>query len=240
MSDLLIKPRVTPGSRRLLVVFHHAGGLALTYMPWVQAMSSDWQVALFEMPGRGLNREILAPKDIAEFFPDLLEEIEDLAGDRSITLFGHSFGGLIAYETALRIGSDLDTLIISAIAPNAFRKFESTKETETFYQQMEDPELLPVAVRQRPDALHVYRENLRVDSELIKRWRPSKQVRTRTFILGGRDDQLVPLATLNLWQDYIHYPQIKSFAGGHFYWEQNLSVLAQMLDDLPSKRERLI
>lgn len=240
MSDLLIKPLIQPHSQKLLVVFHHAGGMALSYRSWIPAMGPDWQVALFEVPGRGLNRDSPAPKSFTDLFPDLLDEIEELADERSITLFGHSMGGLIAYETALRLGSVLDTLVISSIGPKAYERFMDNEETERFYAQMEDPAVLSENIRNRPDALEIFRQNLRQDADLLRKWRPSGTIKIRTLIMGGREDDLVPVSALESWRDYCSFPQIKTFDGGHFYWEQNLKSLAQILDELPRKRERLL
>ncbi|ACA14742.1 Thioesterase [Methylobacterium sp. 4-46] len=108
-----------PRGRPQVVCFHHAGGNAGFFRPWLDVPAlAGVAVCPVELPGRG-GRFGEAPRadlaGVARALSDLLAAHLDWS--RPVILFGHSLGALIAYETALRLeGSGLVPahLVVSA------------------------------------------------------------------------------------------------------------------------------
>src|SRR2546427_5480233 len=117
-------PRPKPSASVRLYCFPPAGGASSTFFAWTAALA-DVEVCPIELPGRGSR--------IGEYPFTQLERLVDalvpaLRGelDRPYALFGHSMGGLIAFETARRLralGAPLpQRLCVAAVsAPQVLR-----------------------------------------------------------------------------------------------------------------------
>jgi pyochelin biosynthetic protein PchC len=82
-----------------LVCFPHAGGSSSFFRPWRQRLSPDVELYGVQYPGR-LDR-IGEPcvADMPSMVRALTEAVEPLL-DLPVVLFGHSLGGVVAYEVA--------------------------------------------------------------------------------------------------------------------------------------------
>ncbi|MBW5420659.1 alpha/beta fold hydrolase [Streptomyces sp. BG9H] len=88
--------------RKRLLILPHAGGSASFYQAWGDAFDDDTEVLVARYPGRHdrmaepcIDRmEVLADEITAALLP---------LTDVPLTLFGHSMGASLAYETALRL-----------------------------------------------------------------------------------------------------------------------------------------
>lgn len=108
------------GGKPTLYIFPHAGGSAQYYVPFANAFSSDIKRIAVQYPGqRGTH-------DLASFtsIPDLADGVCRMISppepsDGQIAFFGHSMGGLLAFEVARRFevaGDPVAVLFVSACA----------------------------------------------------------------------------------------------------------------------------
>ncbi len=237
MSDWLITPVPRPQAPRVLVVFHHAGGQASSYVPWVQALGASWEVALVEMPGRGLHRGAAAPLSVYDAGRTLADAVERQAAGRPLVLFGHSMGGLLAYQSALCLEAlaevDVAGVVVSSILPTSYKFFQTEVDLEMWCRALEATEALPPAVVDSSRSQQAFRQLLRQDCRLISTFRPAEQqLINRLVVCGGDRDQLVPYKDLAAWQGYGVANAAYGFAGGHHYWQQHLAPLATIFDEL--------
>jgi surfactin synthase thioesterase subunit len=101
-----------------LYIFPHAGGSAGAYAPFARAFSMDIKRVAVQYPGRADRHDV---PDITSI-PDLADDIYKLlvptiAPDARIAFFGHSMGGLVAFEVARRFeaaGKPIAALFLSA------------------------------------------------------------------------------------------------------------------------------
>src|SRR5438477_7054516 len=96
-TSWILKPRPRPTARVKLLCFPYAGGPASAFRSWADVLPPDVDVWPVQLPGRGSRfREPLLRE------PDLL--VTAIADglrphlDQPFALFGHSMGGLIAFE----------------------------------------------------------------------------------------------------------------------------------------------
>jgi surfactin synthase thioesterase subunit len=106
------------GAERL-ICFPHSGGSAQFYAPWAASLGSGVQLMAVQYPGRG--------DRFGETFAESIQRISSFtAAELSeftpapFALFGHSFGAIVAYETAIKLrdaGTPPLCLLVSGSAP---------------------------------------------------------------------------------------------------------------------------
>ncbi len=85
--------------RLRLFCLPHSGASASVYARWRRVLPDWLQVCPLELPGRGMRMDEPLQRDIKALAAQLAEEISrDLDGPYA--LFGHSLGGLLAFELA--------------------------------------------------------------------------------------------------------------------------------------------
>ncbi len=90
-----------PNADHQVFLFPHAGGTAPAYQSWAATLPSTMEVRTLQLPGR---QERLGETPFTEVEPlldALLEAFEAELDGRPYVLFGHSFGGLLAYRLAV-------------------------------------------------------------------------------------------------------------------------------------------
>ena len=113
-------PEPRPEARLRLFCFHFAGGDASLYRLWTTQLPPSIEVCPIELPGRATRRA----EPAITFFPALLEElarrIHPFVRERPFAFFGHSFGGVIAFELTRwlrRQGAELPTRLFLSACP---------------------------------------------------------------------------------------------------------------------------
>lgn len=107
-----------PKDAPAVVLIHGFGASLHTWEPWAQALSADFRVIRFDLPGSGLSEP-----DPAGDYSDarslaLLTAILDQLGINRAHLVGHSIGGRIAWTFAARHPGRISRLVL--IAPDGF------------------------------------------------------------------------------------------------------------------------
>lgn len=92
-----------PGPAARVYCFPHAGGNPRSFLGWQSDLAGVAEIAGLCPPGRGNRYREPALTDVAELADAVAHEISATA-DRPFVLFGHSFGAVLAFEVARRIG----------------------------------------------------------------------------------------------------------------------------------------
>jgi proline iminopeptidase len=107
------------GSGRLLLVMHGGLGWDHTYLrPSLDALGGQATVIYYDHRGNGRSAapDDWTSVDHATWTGDA-DALRDHLGDERIVLFGHSYGGFLALEYALRYPDRLDGLILCTTGP---------------------------------------------------------------------------------------------------------------------------
>jgi len=91
------RPRAKAAHR--LFCFPCAGGGASSYRRWSEFFGEDVEICPVQLPGRETRLEEACITDLHELTEEIGRGLEPLL-DRPFSLFGHSLGGLIAFELA--------------------------------------------------------------------------------------------------------------------------------------------
>jgi proline iminopeptidase len=107
------------GHGRPMLLMHGGSGLDHTYFrPWLDPLSNQVQLIYYDQLGQGRSTRPQNYEGIGmDTWADEADALRAFLGHERIILFGHSFGGFIALEYALRHGDHLDGLILCDTAP---------------------------------------------------------------------------------------------------------------------------
>jgi surfactin synthase thioesterase subunit len=111
--------RAASSARRRLVCFPYAGAGATVFTSWGKGLRDDIELRAVQLPGRQeRHREPLLTR-ISEMRDRVLEALDALP-PLPLIFYGHSLGGLLAFEVARRLATRDDgqlSLIIGACRP---------------------------------------------------------------------------------------------------------------------------
>ncbi|UKY54621.1 thioesterase II family protein [Streptomyces inhibens] len=230
--------RAPEGPRQLLVL-HHAGGSAGPYQRLVRALGARGREAVaVDLPGRGHSAGEPPRRSMAEAVNHLVEVVtRDF--EPGCALFGHSMGGLIAFETAReleRLGRPAGWAGVSGcLSPAAAaagpatdrRRWSDDRLTEYVRELGGTPE---EALR-NPELRDYLLGVLRADLAVVDGHRATAHAqlrRTPGAVFCGLAD---PVASPDGWCRAFRHPMtVHSFAGGHFYLFDRVEEVADRID----------
>jgi surfactin synthase thioesterase subunit len=220
-----------------LYIFPHAGGSAQYYVPFANAFTSDVKRIAVQYPGqRGTH-------DLASFtsIPDLANRVCQMLSplDRSdgdVAFFGHSMGGLLAFDVARRFeaaGSPIATLFVSACAAPGRIGYEYIPES--------DRGLLK-AVSEMTGAKAEFLENEEFAAKILPTLRglraianyecpPDETVSCPIYAFLGDDDEVATYAKVAPWSERTTSEfTARVFTGHHFYLNDHLTELVSDIE----------
>ncbi|MGW5385169.1 thioesterase II family protein [Nocardia sp. NPDC003963] len=221
-----------------LLIFPHAGSGASAYRALSKAFSADFDVFVFQYPGRQDRANEPALTSLVDIAGGAFAEFRAAAvhGGRPFVTFGHSMGSLVSFEfvqLAEAAGLPVNQAVVSAaVAPcrGAYREPAPT----------DDDELLDHLARLEGTGSDVLasRELMRLALPAIKadhlasdayRCDPEVKIATRIHAIGGDSDPIVSLADLNGWRRHSDDVEVTVFDGGHFYLNDHIADLAGLV-----------
>lgn len=221
-----------------LYIFPHTGGSADFYIPFARAFGAGTRCVAVQYPGKR------AGKDLSQYtsIPDLADRLcvmlkPDEAQPGPVAFFGHSMGGLLAFEVALRFeqaGNPIDALFVSAIAAPGLwpRRAELAGSDQQLLGLISEvtganPEFLnndQFAATLLP-TLRGLKSVASYDPE------PEAVVSCPIHALMAEDDELATAELMTPWaQRTTAEFDLQSFPGGHFYINDNLPGLAHWVE----------
>ena len=228
-SPWLIRRARRPDAPASLYCFAHAGGSPGEYVRWSDDLPgiAVWAV---QLPGRASR---LSERPFTRMQP-LVEAIVGEANFRPpFALFGHSLGGLVAFETAraLRnLGEEPSHLFLSSCPPPL------PAGTRSPIHSLPDPALLaeieqrwgplPARVRADPAFLATVLSYHRADLELFETYHhvPGEPLSCPLTVFAGDAEQGVP--ALDGWRPHTTASfDLQLFPGHHFYLRQQRAEL---------------
>ncbi|WP_330252225.1 alpha/beta fold hydrolase [Nocardia sp. NBC_00565] len=223
---------------RPLLIFPHAGAGASAYRAFSKAFSANYDVIVFQYPGRQDRAHEPALTSLPEVAAGAFDEFRDSIFNRGvpITTFGHSMGALVSFEfvqLAEAAGIDVRQLTISAaVAPcRAANRRPTPQEDE---QLLDHLAMLEGTSRDVFTNLEVMRMALPViksDHRAADAYSGAENVKiaARIHAICGDSDPIVTMADLNGWRKHSDDVDVTMFEGGHFYLNDQVDAIAQLL-----------
>jgi len=223
-----------------LVLFPFGGGSGYSYISLIGKIERSVEIVMINPPGHLFNAG-KPLESIEEMVSIYLKELRPVLKEKPV-LFGHSIGGLVAYEMCrkLELERDVKKLIISGINPP-----HSTKEGVDLFSWMETDELIrkcseiggmPQVFRQETELLETFITGLRGDLKALEAYDSGqameyKKLETSGAILHSKGDYIANPEKIKEWQRFMDCTEIISFEGDHFYLfeESNTDKVCRVL-----------
>ncbi len=223
----LVRLGLRPEPRRRLFCLPFAGGGAAAYGLWWRSLPADIEVQAALLPGRESRIREQPLDTIAAMVDAVLPSIQAKL-DLPYAIFGHSMGGLLAFEIASALeragGPAPEHLFVSARRspdePDPATPMHRLPEFEFLDTMNSRYGAVPDAVRAERELLDLLLPVLRADTHAIETYEPSleRRVRCKVHVFGGLDDRYPTPAQLPNWQRVAEQPiRVRVFAGDHFY-----------------------
>jgi len=234
-----------PDARIQLYCLPHAGAGASAYREWLRRIDPRVDVIALQLPGRERRIAEPPPSGIDWLADQVTDVIADAAGGLPFAVFGHSMGGLVAYEVAQRTtrrGLPPEHVIVSGYpAPHLPRDHE--------VHQLPDSELVEhiTALQGTPHEVLANSVLLRETLPILRadfancetyRYPGDPPLRAPLTVLGGRADPTAPVPALRRWQDLSAGRfALHLFDGGHFFLHDHLSDVLDVVTSALSVKE---
>ena len=215
-----------------LYIFPHAGGSAQYYVPFAKAFTSDIKRIAVQYPGRSGTHDLASFTSISDLADRVCTKLSPPGeSDGKIAFFGHSMGGLVAFEVARRFeaaGSPVAALFVSAIAAPGRSGYEYIPES--------DRGLLN-AVSEMTGANPEFLENEEFAAKILPTLRgfkaitnyecpPEATVSCPIFAFVGDDDEVATYEKVLPWSERTSSEfTARVFTGHHFYLNDHLPEL---------------
>ena len=216
-------------SQPLLICLPYAGGGASAFRAWSSLFDASIAVAAVQYPGREDRFTEATIDDMSHLLTTLLTELQGEVATRPYALLGHSMGGAIAHELAIRLdalGIPPWHLFISERQPPRYHPRGSALHRSSDSDILAELRRLNPrnnALVTSPELAALLVPIIRSDYRLIENYRPydTPVIRCPIDVLAGRDDPDLPADQICAWADYTSAScQVHIFSGDHFFINQ--------------------
>jgi surfactin synthase thioesterase subunit len=243
----VVRPKRKPDAERILFCLGFCGGGTGAYLPWSAVVPDDTELAALCYPGReGRFTEEFAG-DWEELVQDALSAVLS-AADRPYVLFGHSLGGWMAFDLAVRIeesGGRAPEAVVVSSANSPRRQLDghdmwpnSPKEADAddrLMSWMKSFGLIPQHALDDHDlremAVELMRADLRVRDSFT--YRPGSVVDVPLQLFTGLADEVIEPNTADHWRELAGGAfRHDVLPGSHFYTPEVWASLPRRISAL--------
>jgi len=226
----------------------YAGGSAVVFRPWREALPAHVTLHALELPGHGTRLREPARDRIADIVAAVAPDVVPYLDGR-FAVFGHSLGALVGFELCRYLHRHYDRqpqcLFISACpAPTVAR-------TRPVLHALPDDRLVaelrrlggtPTQVLDSGELMELLLPAVRADFAALETYQyiAGASLTAPMFVFGGSDDTEVAPTQLQDWkQETTGDWTLRLFPGGHFFLQSAREALLQALREAlsPSPEE---
>ncbi|BCA53912.1 thioesterase [Nitrospira sp. KM1] len=215
----------------------YAGGGPAMFRSWAQELPSNIELCAVQLPGREGRMKEEPIRDLRDVVDELAEAITGVL-DRPIVLFGHSIGGLIAFELTRelrrRYGFEPVHLFVSGCpAPqSSIGELLYDLPDAEFLEHMRRFNGTPKEVLEHPELMQLLLPVLRADFALrdTYEYREEPPLDCPISCFGGMDDREVDFAKLEGWRRHTNGSfEWTMFQGDHFFVRSSQTAVLDAL-----------
>lgn len=214
--------------------FPYAGGGPAAFIKWCNGLADSFRLGstrafsglAVHYPGRGSRHSEPPLTDLLALVENLSQAIPPLL-DKPFAFFGHSMGGLIAFELARELQrkrlAQPNILFISACAapqlPNPHPPIHQLPDAE-FVNELKKLNGIPPEILQNNELMGLSLPTIRADFEMIETYQylSDAPLDYPIVALGGTDDPRVSREQLEGWAMHTKDSfESRYFAGDHFF-----------------------
>ncbi|MBL8100974.1 MAG: thioesterase [Anaerolineales bacterium] len=245
-NQWFVCPQPNPKAETRLFFFPYAGGGPAVFNKWAVDLPANIEARIAHYPGRGSRYNEPPIKELAVLVEKIFQTIQPLL-DKPFAFFGHSLGGLVAFELARTLHQNNlpqpTALFISACdAPHILdhHLLLHNLPDAQFLTSLKELNGIPAELLNQPDVMQLLMPTLRADFELIETYRfaMTSPLNCPVLVFGGLDDPRVSRERLEGWAIHANaHFELKYFPGDHFFIHTaRKSVIAEILSVLDSTK----
>jgi surfactin synthase thioesterase subunit len=232
-----------------LLIFPHAGTGASWYRDFSKTFSKNFDVIVFQYPGRQDRATEPALPSLAEIAAGAFAEFRVSAFNRKVPIltFGHSMGALVSFEfvrLAEAAGVDVRQMtVVAAVAPHRVAaKPPSPKDDEALLDHLNMLGGTNSDVLASAELLRMSLPVIKADHRASEAYscEAGVKVAAAIHVLAGDQDPIVSMADVNGWRQHSDDVEVTMFGGGHFFLTDEVTAIgdlvAQSVTDIGSRR----
>ncbi|MFE3057793.1 thioesterase II family protein [Nocardia sp. NPDC059239] len=222
-----------------LLIFPHAGAGASAYRVFAKTLATEFNVVVFQYPGRQDRAREAALETLPDIAAGAFAEFRESAHETGVplTIFGHSMGAVIAFEFArLAEAAGLSVRLLvasSAAAPARVAALPGhPTEDEALLDHMSALNGTGAEVLGSREVLRMALPVMKADYRAFDAYSCAQDIAVDTpiLVLGGDEDEFVAPRDLYAWESHSRGGiRVTLFAGGHFYLNDHVDGIAELL-----------
>ncbi len=217
----------------------YAGGSAISIFtkyksyPW----NNDIQIIPLELPGKGIRFEEELPSSIEEIVLELSDFILKDSQNEEYAVWGHSMGGLLAYEIVYyfnSIGYNAPKIMIISGSRPPFIKSEKVTQyklgDKAFIQYLINSNGISEGLGSDEMFKEVFLPIIKHDFKLLDLYNYTKKqmINQNTFILYSEEDN--PNNIIFKWREVVCKSVFKQIEGNHYFINNNFDEVVTYLN----------
>jgi surfactin synthase thioesterase subunit len=227
MSNPSLMRRPGPGRSRRLFCFDCAGGNSLAFLSWQDRVDPSLEICAVQLPGRGARVSEAPSASMNALIKALAAAIAPVT-DRPFAFFGHSLGGLLAFELArhcrLRYMPTPEHLFVAGCGAPRLRDAPEralhTLPDDELVEALRDYNGTPPELLGHRELMTMVLPAIRADFSLVEtyEYRASLPLPLPVTVLAGRADPHVTTAQVEGWRTETNVGcRVEWFDGDHFF-----------------------
>jgi medium-chain acyl-[acyl-carrier-protein] hydrolase len=233
-------PHTNPSAETRLFFFPYAGGGPSVFTKWIIELPSYLEGYVAHYPGRGSRYQELPIRRFTTLVERLSQAIQPLL-DKPFAFFGHSMGGLVAFELIKQLRENNlaqpTILFVSASeAPHLYDPYPPLHKLPDaeFLRALQEFNGTPPEVINHPDLMQLLLPMLRADFEAIENYHYAPYelpLDIPIIAFGGLEDPRVSQEHLEGWALHTNSRfESQYFAGDHFFIERGKESIMRSID----------
>ncbi|GAA2689326.1 thioesterase II family protein [Streptomyces lunalinharesii] len=224
-----------------LICLPYAGAGAGVYRPWRRLSSPRLEAVPIQLPGR--EEEYGAPfyATVAEAAEDIAGRLRAAVGAEPYSIFGHSFGSILAYETTHHLiehGGPLPEQIVvsGSVSPrHRDRHLIAADDDEQAVADLRDVVGRDIESLNHPELRALLLPALRADVQLLNDYEPVERAPLPLPLtaIRGEADAMVPVPQ---WRDWSAFTSAAfrelEMPGGHMYLADDWALAWKTIEEL--------
>ncbi|WP_330256384.1 alpha/beta fold hydrolase [Nocardia sp. NBC_00565] len=239
-TDWLRVLRAHSAPRHQLLCFPPGGGAVTVYRALAERIDGGVAVVAVQYPGRQDRLGEPAIDDMDALVDRIVEEVLDQGPVQQLSLFGHSMGATVAFETARRLerkGQPITTLFVSGRPAPTFveeRRLHLGSDDDLIgdlERLATDPASVKI-LRDEPGLAELVLPAVRSDYQAIEtyRYREGAPLSCDVSVLVSTDDPTMTPGQGEQWREHTSGAfEHAVFPGGHFYLDDKVAEVADLI-----------
>lgn len=223
-----------------LFAIPYSGSSATIYLKWKPMLHPDIELVPVEFPGRGKRFGANLCDSMPELIEDLYESIQGQLDEGPYAIYGHSLGGLAAYELGVQIMKNHRSLPIHMFlsACNPPHKRYGQHQLHLLPDNRFLEEIIKLGgtaeeVQANPELMRVFLPIIKADYKIYETYAGRDehvQLPVDFTVMLGTSDPLMPSENGLEWKKYTNRQfNLKELSGGHFFIHERLDEVVSVV-----------